>query len=77
MLAQKKPLESIQLASSFDIFMSKFLKQIENTLKLDENAICIANNDWFLNKEKLIVDDEEMNQYLQNHKTSKYDLLSK
>lgn len=51
--------------------MSKFLKQIENTLKLDENAICIANNDWFLNKEKLIVDDEEMNQYLQNHKTSK------
>ena len=34
-----------------------------------------SKNDWFLNKEKLIVDDEEMNQYLQNHKTSKYDLL--
>ncbi|MFK2002928.1 SMI1/KNR4 family protein [Bacteroides fragilis] len=72
-----EPEQVYLVASSFDVFMSKFLKQIENTLKLDENAICIANNDWFLNKEKLIVDDEEMNQYLQNHKTSKYDLLSK
>jgi hypothetical protein len=71
-----EPEQVYLVASSFKIFMSKFLKQVELTLEIDKNAIYVANNDWFLNQEKLIIDDNEMDQYLQNHETSKYNLLS-
>lgn len=63
------------VASSFEIFMNKFLTQVELTLEIDKNAIYIASNDWFLNKEKLIIDDNEIKEYVQNYNTSEYNLF--
>ena len=54
------------VASSFKIFMNKFLKQLESTLTVNNEAIYIDNNDWFLNPEKLVI------QYLQSQGTSEY-----
>ena len=62
------------VASSFEIFMNKFLTQVELTLGVDKNAIYIASNDWFLNKSKLIIDDDEINKYVQKYNTLKYNL---
>lgn len=64
------------VASSFNIFMDKFLKQVEASLAIDKNAIYI-DNDWFLNPQKLIIDDIEMAQYLQSQETSEYNLLDR
>ena len=52
--------------------MNKFLKQVESTLTVNNEAIYIDNNDWFLNPEKLIINDIEMDQYLQSQGTSEY-----
>lgn len=64
------------VASSFNIFVDKFLKQVEASLTIDKNAIYI-DNDWFLNPQKLIIDDIEMAQYLQSQETSEYNLLDR
>lgn len=64
------------VASSFNIFINKFLKQIELALIIDKDAINI-DNDWFLNPQKLIIDDIEIAQCLQSQKTTEYNLLSK
>ena len=52
--------------------MNKFLKQLESTLTVNNEAIYIDNNDWFLNPEKLVINDIEMDQYLQSQGTSEY-----
>ena len=54
--------------------MNKFLQQVESTLTIDKKAIYIDNNDWFLNPQKLIINDIEMDQYLQSQGTSEYKL---
>lgn len=64
------------VASSFNIFVDKFLKQVEATLTIDKNAIYI-DNDWFINPQKLIIDDIEMAQCLQSQETSEYNLLDR
>lgn len=64
------------VASSFNIFMDKFLKQVEASLAIDKNAIYI-DNDWFLNPQKLIINDIEMDQYLQSQGTSEYKLYDR
>ena len=64
------------VASSFSMFMNKFLKQVESALTTNKDAIYI-NNDWFLNPQKLIIDDSVMAQCLQSQKTSEYDLFNK
>ena len=71
----KEPEQVYLVASSFKIFMIKFLRQIELALEIDQNAIYTTNNNWFLDQEKLVIGDDEMAQYLQNKKTSKYNLL--
>ncbi|MFR8642126.1 MAG: hypothetical protein ACLVEE_18555 [Phocaeicola vulgatus] len=58
------------VASSFKIFMNKFLQQVESTLTIDKKAIYIDNNDWFLNPQKLIINDIEMDQYF--HKVKEH-----
>ena len=65
------------VASSFKIFMNKFLQQVESTLTIDKKAIYIDNNDWFLNPQKLIINDIEMDQYLQSQGTSEYKLYDR
>jgi len=75
--SNEKPEHVYLVASSFKIFMNKFLKQIELTLTIDRGAICLLNNDWFINSEELIIDDSEMTQYLLNQATSEYNLFSK
>ena len=71
------------VASSFKIFMNKFLQQVESTLTIDKKAIYIDNNDWFLNPQKLIINDIEIcllytsdaaDEYLQSQGTSEYKL---
>lgn len=49
---------------------------MEASLAIDKNAIYI-DNDWFLNPQKLIIDDIEMAQYLQSQETSEYNLLDR
>ena len=65
------------VASSFKIFMNKFLQQVESTLTIDQKAIYIDNNDWFLNPQKLVINDIEMVQYLQSQGTSEYKLYDR
>jgi hypothetical protein len=60
------------VASSFKIFMDKFLTQIENILKIDPNAIALDNNNWFLEKTELIKNDIEMQKFLDNAKSTIY-----
>ena len=57
--------------------MNKFLQQVESTLTIDKKAIYIDNNDWFLNPQKLIINDIEMDQYLKSQGTSEYKLYDR
>ena len=41
------------------------------------HVIYIDNNDWFLNPQKLIINDIEMDQYLQSQGTSEYKLYDR
>ena len=70
-------LEQVYLAaSSFKIFMKKCLKQIEITLELDKEAIYTVDNNWFMDINKLIENDNELKQYITDHDNStKYNLF--
>lgn len=63
------------VASSFKIFMDKFLTQIEKVLKINPNAIALENYDWFMNKDQLITNDLEMQVFLDSSENTKYQLL--
>lgn len=66
------------VSSSFKIFLTKFLKQVELALLKDENAIYLIDNEWFLNPEKLVKDDTEIAGYINNDPTrSRYNLIQK
>ncbi|GIQ57485.1 hypothetical protein Flavo103_06210 [Flavobacterium collinsii] len=60
------------VASSFKIFMNKFLMQIEETLKNNPEAISLINNNWFTEKMHLIKDDIEMEIFLDSSKSTIY-----
>jgi hypothetical protein len=60
------------VASSFSIFMDKFLSQIEATVSKNKNAISFDNNDWFMERDALFKQDEEIEIFLKNKKNTKY-----
>lgn len=64
------------VSSSFKIFITKFLNQVELAIEQDKNAIYLLDNNWFLNPEKLIENDTEMADYINNDfRKANYNLL--
>ena len=63
------------VASSFSIFMNKFLSQIEETILENKEAIGLKNNTWFMDRNKLLEQDEEMTDFLKNKQETEYSLL--
>lgn len=60
------------VASSFSIFMDKFLTEIERTLKTNPKAIGLDNNDWFMERTRLLENDDEMVNFIKNKETTEY-----
>ena len=52
------------VASSFSIFLGKFLTQIEFAISQNANALGLNNNDWFLDLNSLVKNDPEMHKYI-------------
>jgi len=76
--SNENPAHVYMVSSSFKIFMTKFLNQVELALLEDRNAIYLIDNEWFLNPEKLVEDDKEMAIYINSEPTrSRYNLLQK
>ena len=63
------------VASSFFVFMEKFLSQIELTVAKSKAAIGLDGNDWFMDKAKLIECDKEMEIYLKDSTGTEYPLI--
>lgn len=57
------------IASSFLIFINKFISQIEAEIINDDKLLALQNNDWFMDLGKLIEDDAEIEIYIQHNST--------
>ncbi|HGU9882722.1 SMI1/KNR4 family protein [Citrobacter freundii] len=67
-----KPGKVYLVASSFSIFMNKFITQIECELSRDSKIIGLNNNDWFMNIKSLITNDSEISDFVNLHKGTEY-----
>jgi hypothetical protein len=60
------------VASSFSIFMDKFLSQIEAAVSKNKDAIGLDNNDWFMEKDALFKQDDEIADFLKDKQDTEY-----
>ncbi|HRD59657.1 MAG TPA: hypothetical protein PL137_02030, partial [Nocardioides sp.] len=60
------------VASSFAIFMDKFLSEIERALAADPGALGLTSHGWFLQRDRLVEGDAELARYLQGRESTEY-----
>ena len=65
------------VASSFAIFIDKFVQEVEATLLEDANAIDFSGEEWFMDVDRLCVGDAELHSYLYRVGSVEYDLYGK
>jgi hypothetical protein len=64
------------VASSFSIFMDKFLSQVEATVSKDKEATDLdSDNDWFMKRDILVENDSEIADFLKDKQNTEYQLV--
>jgi flagellar biosynthesis chaperone FliJ len=54
--------------------MDKFLSQIEATISKNKEALGLDSNDWFMKRDALFEQDEEIALFLKDKQSTEYEL---